>query len=172
MIKASINSNEYHEYYSIYLNLVDDNTELIEGYQKGKKEMIDFINSISEEKMSFRYQEDKWSIKEVIQHLIDTERIFMYRCFRIARNDSTNIEGFEQNDYVKPSEADLKSKTDLINEFSINRENSVSLLKSLSDKNLCFIGYANGANASARSVAFTVLGHDKHHSNIIKERYL
>ena len=167
-----LNTNEYDAYYSRYLNLVNDNSTLIEGYQKGKKEMIDLINSIPEEKMSFRYQPEKWSINELIQHLIDTERIFMYRCFRIARNDSTQLAGFEQDDFIKPSEADLKTKAEILAEFTINRDNSISLLKSLSDKNLCFIGNANGGDASARSVAFTVLGHDKHHTNIIKERYL
>ncbi len=172
MIKAEISPNEYHEYYSVYLDLVNDNTELIEGYRKGKKDMIDLINSISEEKMSFRYQPEKWSIKELFQHLIDTERVFMYRCFRIARNDKTELAGFEQDNFVKPSEADLKSKAALLEEFSINRENSIALLKSLSDKNMSFIGNANGGNASARSVAFTVLGHDMHHTNIIKKNYL
>lgn len=172
MKKLELNTNEYDAYYSRYLNLVNDNSTLIEGYQKGKKEMIDLINSIPEEKMTFRYQPEKWSINELIQHLIDTERIFMYRCFRIARNDSTKLAGFEQDDFIKPSEADLKTKAEILAEFTINRDNSISLLKSLSDKNLCFIGNANGGDASARSVAFTVLGHDKHHTNIIKERYL
>lgn len=172
MIKAVINPNEYQEYYARYLNLVNDNTELIEGYRKGKKEMVELINSIPEEKMSFRYQSEKWSINELIQHLIDTERVFMYRCFRVARNDKTELAGFEQDDFIKPSEADLKSKAEILEEFSINRDNSIALLKSLSEKNLAFIGNANGGNASARSIAFTVLGHDIHHTNIIKERYL
>jgi hypothetical protein len=172
MIKAVIQTKEYHEYYSRYLDLVSDNTELIEGYRKGKKEMIYLINSIPEEKMSFRYQPEKWSISELIQHLIDTERVFMYRCFRIARNDKTELAGFEQDDFVKPSEADLKTKAALLEEFSINRDNSISLLKSLSDKNMSFIGNANGGDASSRSIAFTVLGHDMHHTKIIKERYL
>ena len=172
MRKSEINSNEHHEYYSRYLDLIDNNTELIEGYIAGKKYMVDLINSISEEKMSFRYQPEKWSINELIQHLIDTERIFMYRCFRIARNDRTELAGFEQDDFIKPSEADLKSKAEILEEFIINRDNSIALLKSLSDKNLSFIGNANGGDASARSVAFTVLGHDMHHTQIIKERYL
>ncbi|MFT4576209.1 MAG: hypothetical protein ACI9SI_001128 [Polaribacter sp.] len=172
MTKSEINSNEYHPYYSTYLDLVRDNTELIEGYRTGKKTMTDLINSIPEEKMSFRYQPEKWSINELIQHLIDTERVFMYRCFRIARNDKTELAGFEQDDFIKPSEADLKSKAEILEEFSINRDNSIALLKSLSEKNLAFIGNANGGDASARSIAFTVLGHDMHHTNIIKQRYL
>jgi hypothetical protein len=172
MTKSEINSNEYHPYYSTYLDLLRDNTELIEGYRTGKKTMTDLINSIPEEKMSFRYQPEKWSINELIQHLIDTERVFMYRCFRIARNDKTELAGFEQDDFIKPSEADLKSKAEILEEFSINRDNSIALLKSLSEKNLAFIGNANGGDASARSIAFTVLGHDMHHTNIIKQRYL
>jgi len=172
MIKAAIKPNEYHEYYARYLNLVNENTELIEGYRKGKKEMVALINSIPEERMSFRYQLEKWSISELIQHLIDTERVFMYRCFRIARNDKTELAGFEQDDFVKPSEADQKSKAEILEEFSINRDNSIALLKSLSEKNLSFIGNANGGVASARSIAYTLLGHDMHHTNIIKERYL
>jgi hypothetical protein len=172
MKKLDLNSSEYNEYYSRYIDKLQDETNLIEGYAFGKTSMINFINSIPNDKLLYRYQPEKWSIKEVIQHLIDTERIFMYRCFRIARNDKTDIEGFEQDDYVKPSEADSKSKAELIEEFSINRENSIMLLKSISDKNLCFIGTTNGVVMSSRAAAFTILGHDIHHTEIIKERYL
>ena len=172
MIKSAIKPNEHDEYYSRYLDLVDDNTELISGYHKGKEAILHLLNSIPEEKMSYRYQPEKWSINELIQHLIDTERIFMYRCFRIARNDKTALAGFEQDDYIKPSEANLKSKAEIMEEFSINRDNSIALLKGLSDKNLGFIGNANGSNASARSIAYTVLGHDIWHLQILKERYL
>ena len=172
MKKSDLNTSEYHEYYSRYIDKLHDETDLIEGYISGKNSMVDFINSIPNNKLLHKYQPEKWSVKEVIQHLIDTERVFMYRCLRIARNDKTNIEGFEQDNYVKPSEADSKSKAELIKEFSINRENSIVLLKSISDKNFCFIGTANGAVMSARSAAFTILGHDIHHIEIIKERYL
>ena len=172
MTRAAIQPNEYHEYYSQYLDLVHDNTELIEVYISGKENMLALLHAIPEDKMTYRYQPEKWSINELIQHLIDTERVFMYRCFRIARNDRTELAGFNQDDFITPSEADLKSKAAIIEEFTINRNNSISLLKSLSDKNLCFIGNANGGDASARSIAFTVLGHDMWHTNIIKERYL
>lgn len=172
MIRADINPNEHHEYYGRYLDLVDNSTELIDGFIQGKKQMVELLESIPEEKMSYRYQPEKWSINELIQHLIDAERIFMYRCLRIARNDKTQLAGFEQDDYIIPSEADKKSKSEIIEEFTVNRNNSIVLLKSLSDKNLSFIGNANGAKASARSIAFTVLGHDLWHLQIIRERYL
>jgi hypothetical protein len=172
MIKKELHLEEFHEYYLRYIDKLSDETELINGFIKGKNEVISFFESIPEEKLEFRYQSRKWTIKEVFQHLIDTERIFMYRCFRIARNDKTNIEGFEQDDYIIPSEANKKSREDLLEEFRINRENSISMLKSISDKNLCFVGMSNGGIMSARAAAFTILGHDIWHSEIIKERYL
>ncbi len=172
MTKADVKPNEYNEYYSSYIGLLDDNTELIDGYYQNKKMMEEFINSISDDKLSYRYQPEKWSVSEVIQHLIDTERIFMYRCFRIARNDKTELAGFDQDNYIIPSEANSKSKEQILEEFSANRNYSISLLKSLSEKNLAFVGNANGRNVSARAAAYIVLGHDIWHTNIIKERYL
>lgn len=172
MIKSEIKKEEYNEYYESYIGLLDDTTELLDGYFKDKKMMEDFINGIPNDKMSYRYQPEKWSIIEVIQHLIDTERVFMYRCFRIARNDNTELAGFDQDDYIIPSEANSKTKEQILEEFSSNRNYSISLLKSLSEKNLGFVGNANGGNVSARAAAFIVLGHDIHHTTIIKERYL
>jgi len=172
MTKSEIQQEEYNEYYTGYLNLIDDNTELIDGYYQDKKIMEDLINSIPEDKLNYRYQLEKWSVSEVFQHLIDTERIFMYRCFRIARNDKTELAGFDQDDYIIPSEANSKTKEQLLEEFTANRNYSISLLKSLSEKNLGFVGNANGGAVSARAAAFIVLGHDMHHTNIIKERYI
>jgi hypothetical protein len=172
MTKADLNPNEYNEYYSSYIGLLDDNTEIIDGYYQDKKMMEEFINSIPDDKLLYRYQPEKWSVSEVIQHLIDTERIFMYRCFRIARNDKTELAGFDQDNFIIPSEANSKSKEQILEEFSENRNYSISLLKSLSEKNLAFIGNANGGNVSARAAAYIVLGHDIWHANIIKERYL
>ncbi|GGG88084.1 DNA damage-inducible protein DinB [Polaribacter pacificus] len=172
MIKADLKPTEFHEYYNNYVGLLANDTELIEGYVKGKKMIQDFILSIPDDKLLHRYQPEKWSILEVFQHLIDTERVFMYRCFRIARNDKTNLAGFDQDDYIIPSEADLKSKAQMLEEFTINRDNSISLLKSISEKNFAFMGSANGSPVSARAAAFIILGHDIWHTKIIQERYL
>lgn len=172
MIKSELQPSEFNEYYNRYIDKLPDETELINGFINGKNEVISFFDSISEEKLEYRYQPEKWTIKEVFQHLIDTERIFMYRCFRIARNDKTNIEGFEQDDYIIPSEANTKSREDLLEEFRINRENSIMILKSISEKNLNFIGVSNGGIMSARSAAFTILGHDIWHLEVIQNKYL
>lgn len=172
MIKSTLISQEFDIYYKRYLDKLDPTTELRDGFKDGKKTVVAFFKSIPEEKLAYRYQPEKWSIKEILQHLIDTERIFMYRCFRIARKDATSLAGFDQNIYITPSGANEKSIDDLLNEFIINRNNSIALLNSLTDAHLEFIGNSNGREMSARAAAFTIIGHDIWHMDVIKERYL
>ncbi len=172
MKKQELNPNEYDIYYKRYIDKLDDKTELIQGFIDGKTQLVSFFKSIPENKLNFRYQPEKWSIKEILQHLIDTERIFMYRCFRIARQDTTALAGYDQEIYIKPSNADNKSLDDLLNEFIINRNNSIALLQSLNDNDLSFIGNANGGKISARAAAFIIPGHDIWHTQVIKEKYL
>ncbi|TGV00378.1 DinB family protein [Flavivirga rizhaonensis] len=134
--------------------------------------VLQFFESIPSDKLNYRYAEGKWSIKEVFQHLIDTERIFQHRCFRFSRHDKTSISGFEQDDYIAPSLANDKSLESLIEEFNAVRQSFIVLLKSLNDVDLKFIGNASSSNMSARAAAFTILGHSIWHINIINERYL
>ena len=172
MNKLDINTTEFDNYYVRYIDKLSDKTTLRKGFKTGKENVIQFFRSIPKNKLEYRYEEEKWTIKEILQHLIDTERIFMYRCFRIARNDGTALAGFDQNIYIQPSKANGKSIEELINEFEINRNNSISLLNSLTDENLCFVGNSNGGNMSARAAAFTIIGHDIWHMEVIKQRYL
>jgi len=167
-----INPSEYNDFYRGYMNSLPENLELINGYITGKEQMIRFFKSIPKEKLNYQYQPQKWTVKEVIQHIIDTERILMYRCFRIARNDQTPLSSFEENSYIKPSGANNKSISALINEYETNRNNSITLIKSLSDENLKFIGVASNSPLSARAIAFITLGHEIWHTTILKERYL
>ncbi|MFD2568305.1 DinB family protein [Pseudotenacibaculum haliotis] len=172
MIRTDISPSEYDVYYKRYLDKLSEDTELKIGFKSGKKEVIDFFRKIPEDKLDYRYQPEKWSIKEVLQHLIDTERIFIYRCFRIARRDETPLTGFDQNTYIEPSGASKKSIDQLLYEYEINRNNSINLLLSLSDEDLAFVGNSNGGPMSARVAAFTILGHDIWHMEVIKEKYL
>ncbi len=172
MIRTDISPSEYDVYYKRYLDKLSEDTELKIGFKSGKKEVIDFFRKIPEDKLDYRYQPEKWSIKEVLQHLIDTERIFIYRCFRIARRDETPLTGFDQNTYIEPSGASEKSIDQLLYEYEINRNNSINLLLSLSDEDLAFVGNSNGSPMSARVAAFTILGHDIWHMEVIKEKYL
>ncbi len=172
MTKSDLRSNEYDSYYQRYIDKLAGSVSLRSGFEAGKRMVINFFKSIPEEKLTYRYQPEKWSVKEILQHLIDTERVFMYRCFRIARKDTTPLAGFDQNIYISPSGAHQKSIDDLLNEFIINRNNSIVLLTSIADQHLKFIGNANGGEMSARAAAFTIIGHDVWHMDVIKERYL
>ena len=172
MIIDSLKTNEHHEYFSKYLDLIPRGTDLYDGLVDDEERVIEFYSSIPFDKQNHRYEEGKWSIKEVLQHLIDTERIFSNRCFRIARRDLTALPGFDQDIYVEPSNSDNKSMDDLISEFMAQRTATLSLVQSLSDEDLTFIGQANGANTSPRAVSFMNIGHSLWHERIIKERYL
>jgi len=172
MTKAELKSNEYNAYYENYISQVSNETTLIGGLEEDKKMVIDFFSSIPKEKLEYRYQPEKWTIKELFQHLIDTERIFMYRLLRIARKDETALPGYEQDDYVVPSEANNKSLEELLEEFSITRMYSINLINSISEDNLKNFGTASNSPTSARACGFILLGHSVWHINIINERYL
>lgn len=163
---------EFNPYYKAYIDMIPEDLELLEGFNLGLNNVTNFIKSIPNDKLTYKYAEDKWTIKEIVQHIIDTERIFMYRCLRIARHDKTPLAGFEQNDYIIPSLANNKSIEQLLEEYELVRKNSIVLLKSLNNTDLKFIGNANGTQLSARAAAFSVLGHELWHIKIIKERYL
>ena len=172
MTKKDIKPNEYNEYYANYIDLVDDATELISGFENDEKFVMDFFSSIPKDKLLFSYAEGKWTVKDILQHLIDTERIFIYRFFRIARNDQSPLMGFEQNDYIEPSAANNKSLEELLTEFSITRKYSLNLIASIPKQHLSNMGIASNTDVSARACAYILLGHSLWHINIIKERYL
>ncbi len=169
---SNLKESEYNPYYKIYIDKVSNETTLIEGFIDGQHQVVNFFKSIPDNKLEYKYASNKWSVKEVFQHIIDTERIFMYRCFRIARHDKTFLSGFEQDDYIKPSNADKKSIDSLLEEYNIVRQNSIVLLKNLAEQDLKFIGNASESPMSARAAAFIILGHEIHHVNVIRERYL
>lgn len=171
MTTKDLKTTEYSTYYTKYINLVSKDIQLLEGFNQDSNMVLEFFQSIPTDKLNYVYAEGKWSIKEVFQHLIDTERVFQYRCFRIARHDNTPISGFEQDEYIVPSNAYSKSIEVLIEEFKTVRQSFIVLLKSLSDDDLKFMGNASGLNLSARAAAFIVLGHSLWHISIIKERY-
>ncbi len=172
MTIKDLKQSEFNEYYGRYIDKLSNNITLVDGFKVGADNVLQFFQSIPSDKLNYKYAEGKWSVKEVFQHLIDTERIFMHRCFRIARHDETALAGYNQNIYIEPSNADNKSIESLIEEFKIVRQNSISLLQSLKQDDLEFIGNANNDAMSARAAAFTVIGHDIWHMGVIKELYL
>jgi uncharacterized damage-inducible protein DinB len=172
MTRKDLKKEEFNPYYGNYINKLDINLDLRTGFTIGKEKVCNFFKAIPNEKLDFKYTSDKWTIKEVFQHIIDTERIFIYRLFRIARGDKTSLTGFDQNIYVKPSRANEKTIDDLLNEFTATRDYSISLINSLSNEDLKTVGFSNEDKMSARAAAFTIIGHEIWHIEVIKDKYL
>ena len=163
--------NEYSSFNSTYINAVEE-VSLIEGLEKGLDQMVSFMERIPFEKLGYRYAERKWTIKDIIQHVIDAERIFSYRALRIGRGDKTPLAGFEENDYVPNAMANTKSLETLLAEFQFVRNSTLCLFKSFSEEQLTYLGTASNNSISVRAIGFIILGHQNHHLKIIKERYL
>jgi len=163
---------EYAAYAIMYISLLPDDGEVIMHLRNNLVTVKNFIASIPEEKLTYRYAPDKWTIKEVLVHVIDTERIFAYRALRFARNDKTALPGYEQNDYVPYSRANERSLESIFREYSAVRVATLSFFESLSGEDFLRSGTANGNPASVRALAYQIAGHELHHVKIIKERYL
>ena len=125
MTVSDLTNTEYDAYYSRYLEKLPGGLTLIEGFESGLNQVVEFFSSLPVEKHNHRYQSDKWSVKEMLQHLVDTERIFMYRCFRIARRDTTSLAGFDQAIYNTPSGADVKAFDQVLYEYQVGRAHSI-----------------------------------------------
>jgi len=133
---------------------------------------LDNVENIPLDKFDYRYAEGKWTIKDIIQHIIDTERIFGYRALRISRNDQTPLPGFEENDYVKNTNANSRSVQELLSEFSAVRHSTLYLFKSFSKEQLTRMGTASNHPISVRAIGFLNIGHLIHHQKVFEERYL
>ena len=163
--------NEYAEFYANYVSLVED-IDVVSALQNQAGELQNLFAGISAEKENFRYAEGKWSVKELLGHLIDGERVFSYRALRISRGDQTPLAGFEENIYVANSNFARSGFADLVEEFSLLRRSNVLLFKNLSEEAWLRTGTASDATVSVRALAFIMFGHVRHHTNILRERYL
>jgi uncharacterized damage-inducible protein DinB len=171
-MKASdLKPNEYAEYYSQYIKH-SGNANLLDVLKESAQALNSLFETISDEKMNYKYAEDKWTIKDMLLHIIDAERVFAYRALRFARADKTNLPGFEHNDYVVVANANGRSKASLLNEYNAQRESTIKLFSNFTDEMLMQIGVASGNPMSVRALGFVTAGHETHHCNIIKERYL
>jgi uncharacterized damage-inducible protein DinB len=171
MISTELPRNEYASFYAPYLNALGA-VHLIEELEISLHDFIRFVQNIPMDKFDYRYAEGKWNIKEIIQHVIDTERIFAYRALRISRDDQTPLPGFDENYYVDHTEATKRSIQDLLTEFSAVRHANLYLFKSFSKEQLERMGIASNAAVSVRAIGFILIGHQKHHLKVFQERYL
>lgn len=168
-----LNENEYAHYYKPYIDaLVADEKSIVEHLKNTLDDAIGVLRNLSEDKQMYSYADGKWTIKELLQHIIDTERVFAYRALRFSRNDATPLPGFEQDDYAAIYNANKRDYKDLLEEFELTRKSIISLFKSFGEEELMRIGIASGNNMSVRALGYIISGHLQHHLNIIKERYL
>lgn len=168
MFKQQINL--LPEYFDRYISCVPD-IDLTDALSIYGYEMINAEKRTLSQIGHNVYAPGKWTIRDILQHLIDTERIFSYRALRIARYDQTPLAGFDENEYVKNAHASGRKLNDLIEEFDIVRQSTTLLYKSFNEEDLIREGYIFKSNISVLALGFTIAGHVMHHMNVIKERY-
>ncbi|HXD76417.1 MAG TPA: DinB family protein [Puia sp.] len=165
---------EYPEYSEMYMELVPDDGRVLEYLRDNFTELRAFLSRLPEEQLFYRYAEGKWSIKEILVHLVDDERIFAYRALCYARNDHTELPGFEQDEYVRYSGADERSLDSIFREYEAVRNATISMFDSFPEEALTRSGAQTGNvnRRTVRAMAYHIAGHELRHFQIIKERYL
>jgi hypothetical protein len=158
-------------FYHRYINLVKD-AELNEALQNHQDGIQQILEDLPENKWNYRYAEGKWSIRELVQHLIDAERIFCYRALRFSRKDTTPLPGFDENLYADTSGAERRSTAGLLEELGTVQKSTAQLFASFDEEQLNQSGEANGNSIYVKAIGFIIAGHTLHHANILKERYL
>jgi len=159
------------DWYHNYISQVPDE-ELTDAFDKQSASFIRFLETIPAEKYDYRHAEDKWTMKEVLQHIIDAERVFGYRALRFARKDSTPLPGFDENLFAANAKADKRTWDKLVEEFKVVRRSSELLFQSFDDEQLQSAGISSNSSNYVLAVGFIIIGHAMHHQKIIKERYL
>lgn len=156
----------------MYIGLLPDDGRVLDHLADNLKATSDFILSLPEERLTHRYAEGKWTIKEILVHISDDERIYAYRALRFARNDQTDLPGFEQDDYAIHLGANERAIKDILNELATVRQATISLFEGFDSEALTRAGMADGRIMSVRAAAYHIAGHEMRHLNVIKERYL
>ncbi len=165
-------AGEYPEYFEKYYSKLPAEGNLFDLMTKSNMDTIDVITSVDGETLEFRYAEGKWSIREIIQHLMDSERVFAYRAMRIARGDKSENPGYDENVYAANSNADSRNIMDMVREFSLLRASTIELFKSLSEEGLQQVGFANGYKVTPAAIGYAIVAHEMHHLKVIEEKYL
>ena len=168
-----IPENEYAPYYGQYISTYANNGKsILENLEHSQQEFDAFLRTISSEKQNYAYAAGKWTVKELIQHIIDTERVFCYRALCFARNDKTALPGFDQDVFVANASANERNYFDLLDEMATLRTSTIQLYTGFSDEALVRIGNASGNDMSVRALGYLFSGHQMHHLNVLKERYV
>ncbi len=169
---AELQSEEYNEFYQNYIDGLSGDDSLESLFFDNLKAIQDILSILTQEKLKYKYAPEKWSIAEVLQHMLDVERIFQYRALSIARNDQTSLPGFDHDAYVPASAANRRDLEDFKKEFDAIRKSGIYLFGSFNDTMLKRQAPVSGTPTSSRALGFIIVGHAKHHLRILKERYL
>lgn len=168
----NLSQTDYPEYFNQYISLVNQNLDCISAMRNTLDNFVNFMDVVPFEKYNFKYQFDKWTVKDIVRHLIDAERIFAYRALRFARFDTTPLSGFEENEYATNVDTTTVDMQDLMKEFILVRKSTIKLFESFTEKMLYYKGTASGKEISTLAIGYIISGHVIHHQNIIKSRYL
>jgi hypothetical protein len=169
-LRARPDSTEYPQWYAGYVARVPDG-DIVTVLRQGGEELASVLGAVPESMGEHRYAEGKWTVRTLVGHMIDTERIFAYRALRIARGDTTPLPGFEENDYARTAGSDARSVADLVAELLIVRECTVRMFESFPDAAWVRSGTVNNGDVSVRALGYITAGHAKHHLGVLKERY-
>lgn len=162
---------EYKPYFDRYISLIPG-SDIVGTLEKQLPKTVALLSGRSDEESNFRYEPGKWSLKEVIGHMNDTERIMAYRALRIARGDKTPLPGFEQDDFVRDGPFAELSLSSLVEEFQTVRAATLSLLRTFRPQDWTRRGNASDHEITVRALIYIIAGHELHHRNIVEERYL
>jgi uncharacterized damage-inducible protein DinB len=162
--------DEYNDYYGKYMDLVPEG-DLLHSLSQQLEETTKKFSGLTEEQEAHRYAPGKWSVKEVLGHIIDTERIMCYRLLRFARGDETPLSGYEDEAYVREGSFDSRRMSDLLEEYRAVRGSTLALFKGVPVDAWTRKGMANNSECSARALAYIIAGHELHHGKILEERY-
>ena len=161
--------SEFNPFYGKNIRLVGDEN-LLDALRTGRESMLTLLSNVSDSESLVRHPPYTWSIKEVVGHLIDAERIFAYRALRIARGDQTPLPGFEENDYVTVAGFDRRALAELASEYDAVRRATLAMLVSFDESALTRAGMANGSEITVKAIAYILVGHERHHGGILKSR--
>ena len=161
----------FQPYTSVYISKVKEDN-VADAFKNQHQLITDFFENIPESKATYAYAPGKWTLKELLQHMIDTERIFAYRAVCIARKETQNLPGFDENEYVQNSHANTRNWKSLLEELKLVRQSTEILFSSFSEETLQQTGIANNNSIALNTIVFIAVGHIYHHVEIIKERYL
>lgn len=161
---------EYPKFYKPYISKLE-NDDLLGSLEQVHQQSFKLFGAFPEEKWDFQYAAGKWTVKELIGHLIDSERIFSTRAMRFSRNDQTPLPGFEQNDYVPESNVSHRTVPDLLQEWTWLRKANLKMFEGFNTEMLQRVGMASGWPISVMTLGFVMVGHEKHHQQIFRERY-